>query len=35
LFIIQDKDQMSLIHYKHENPDNSFLRMWIHLSKNT
>ncbi len=27
LFIIQDKDQMSLIHYKHENPDNSFLRM--------
>ena len=27
LFIIQDRDQMSLIHYKHENPDNSFLRM--------
>lgn len=27
LFIIQDKDQMSLIHYKHENPDNSFLKM--------
>lgn len=27
LFIIQDKDQMSLIHYNHENPDNSFLRM--------
>jgi phosphoribosyl 1,2-cyclic phosphodiesterase len=27
LFIIQDKDRMSLIHYKHDNPDNSFMRM--------
>jgi hypothetical protein len=27
LFIIQDKDQMSLIHYKHDNPDNSFIKM--------
>lgn len=27
LFIIQDKDQMSLIHYKHDNQDNTFMRM--------
>lgn len=27
LFIIQDKDQMSLIHYKHDNQEHSFLRM--------
>jgi hypothetical protein len=35
LFIIQDKDQMSLIHYKHDNPDNSFLRMWVHHSNDS
>jgi hypothetical protein len=27
LFIIQDKDQMSLIHYKHDNQEDSFMRM--------
>jgi len=27
LFIIQDKDQMSLIHYKHDTPEHSFLKM--------
>lgn len=27
LFIIQDKDQMSLIHYKHDNQEHSFMRM--------
>lgn len=27
LFIIQDKDQMSLIHYKHDNQEHSFLKM--------
>ncbi|MFZ9327826.1 MAG: hypothetical protein ACO24H_10325 [Polynucleobacter sp.] len=27
LFIIQDKDQMSLIHYKHDNQNDSFMRM--------
>jgi hypothetical protein len=27
LFIIQDKDQMSLIHYKHDNQENTFMRM--------
>lgn len=27
LFIIQDKDQMSLVHYKHDNPEHSFLQM--------
>lgn len=27
LFIIQDKDQMSLIHYKHDNAEHSFLKM--------
>jgi hypothetical protein len=27
LFIIQDKDQMSLVHYKHDAPDHSFLKM--------
>ena len=27
LFIIQDKDQMSLIHYKHDNQEHSFMKM--------
>lgn len=27
LFIIQDADQMSLIHYKHDNQEHSFMRM--------
>ena len=27
LFIIQDKDQMSLVHYKHDNQNDSFMRM--------
>ena len=27
LFIIQDKDQMSLIHYKHDNAEHLFLKM--------
>jgi hypothetical protein len=27
LFIIQDKDQMSLIHYKNDNQEHSFMRM--------
>lgn len=27
LFIIQDKDQMSLVHYKHDNHEHGFLRM--------
>ena len=27
LFIIQDADHMSLIHYKHDNQENSFMRM--------
>jgi hypothetical protein len=27
LFIIQDKDQMSLVHYKHDNQEHSFLKM--------
>lgn len=27
LFIIQDNDQMSLIHYKHDNQEDSFMRM--------
>ena len=27
LFIIQDKNQMSLVHYKHDNQEHSFLRM--------
>ena len=29
LFIIQDAEQMSLIHYKHDNQEHSFMRMWI------
>ena len=27
LFIIQDKDQMSLIHYKHDNQEHNFMKM--------
>jgi hypothetical protein len=27
LFIIQDAEQMSLIHYKHDNQEHSFMRM--------
>jgi len=27
IFIIQDKDQMSLVHYKHDNQNDSFMRM--------
>jgi hypothetical protein len=27
LFIIQDADQMSLIHYKHDNQEHNFMRM--------
>ena len=27
LFIVQDKEQMSLIHYKHDNQEDSFMRM--------
>lgn len=27
LFIIQDKEQMSLIHYKHDNQEHTFMRM--------
>ena len=27
LFNIQDKDQMSLVHYKHDNQNDSFMRM--------
>jgi len=27
LFIIQDKDQMSLIHYKHDNQEHTFMKM--------
>jgi len=27
LFIIKDDKQMSLVHYKHDSPDNSFLKM--------
>jgi len=27
LFIVQDKDQMSLIHYKNDNQEDSFMRM--------
>lgn len=27
LFIVQDKEQMSLIHYKHDNQEHSFFRM--------
>jgi hypothetical protein len=27
LFIIQDKDQMSLIHYKNDNQEHSFMKM--------
>jgi hypothetical protein len=27
LFIIQDKDQMSLIHYKHDNQEDTFMRI--------
>jgi hypothetical protein len=27
LFIIQDKEQMSLIHYKHDNQEHSFMKM--------
>lgn len=27
LFLIQDEEQMSLIHYKHDNQDHSFMRM--------
>jgi len=27
LFIIQDREQMSLIHYKHDNQEHTFMRM--------
>lgn len=27
VFIVQDKDQMSLIHYKHDNQEDDFMRM--------
>lgn len=27
LFIVQDKEQMSLIHYKHDNQEHSFMQM--------
>ena len=32
LFIIQDKEKMSLIHYKHDNEGASFKQMWIRKS---